>query len=279
MGGGERGAAGSGQAAEGLNVPAAAAGGAGSREPPHGLGYRQTRGGRRVGITHPRAPPTPRAPATRPVPRPGSQCAWRCHGGCGVVVAVARGATRPLGEVLWTGGVRKLWWLPCPHSVVPMVVPSTGGLWQGGVAVAPGLWHGVGQRRGCSVAASAGGGRVLGRARRPTGTSPRDGACHPTLPPPPRGAGAAAVLPAVGCLHRPGCPPSPLPMSGGAEGAAPLPQLNAVSTGHRHRSGDNGVLGCPQCRRACPARCQGERVSVCLAVPMVRACHGGERVG
>lgn len=57
-------------------------------------------------------------------------------------------------------------------------------------------------------------------------------------------------------------------MSGDAEGAAPLPQLNAVSTGHCHQGGDNGVSGCPHCHRACPACYQGERVSVRPAVPV-----------
>lgn len=59
---------------------------------------------------------------------------------------------------------------------------------------------------------------------------------------------------AAGCLH---CLParrdclSPVSMSGGAEGAAPLPQLNAVSTGHCHyHGGDSWASGCPHCHSA-----------------------------
>lgn len=118
------------------------------------------------------------------------------------------------------------------------------------------------------VSASAEGGRVLGRVCRPTGTSPRHRARHPTLPPPPRGVGAAAVLPAAGCLHRlpaqGGCP-SPTPMSGGAEGAAPLPQLNAVST--CHRGGDSWESRCPHHHSTCHAHHQGGWVTLWPAVP------------
>lgn len=109
------------------------------------------------------------------------------------------------------GGIRRLWWLPCPQ-LVPVAVPSTAVC---GTAVRRGeAWSSVGQRWGCSVSASAGGGRLLGQVHRPTGTSPRHGACHPTLPPAPRGVGAASVLSQQGaCIaSQPGvaaCPRCP----------------------------------------------------------------------
>ncbi|XP_035169386.1 potassium voltage-gated channel subfamily H member 2 isoform X1 [Oxyura jamaicensis] len=81
--------------------------------------------------------------------------------------------------------------------------------------------------RGCSVSASAGGGSAAGGSHRPVGTSPRHGARRPTPPPVP-------VL--LHCCRQreraaprgPRWHPSRSPMSVGAQGAAPLPQLNAV---------------------------------------------------
>lgn len=117
------------------------------------------------------------------------------------------------------------------------------------------------------------GGSAAGGSHRPVGTSPRHGARRPTPPPVP-------VL--LHCCRQreraaprgPRWHPSRSPMSVGAQGTAPLPQLNAVSAGW--------ALGGPQHRSACgacreSARCVWGRLCRCLAAgwrPLAERCVG-----
>lgn len=157
----------------------------------------------------------------------------------------------------------------------PHGCPFNGGLWHDGVA----LWWGCGGQ-GVGWCGSAlghlgvcvsGWGSGVGAGAPPHGdvTPSRDSSPHPATGT--TGCWCCRRAVGSGCLHRlpaRGGRPSPASMSGGAEGAAPLPQLNAVSTGHRRQSGDSWVSGCPRCCSACHAHCWGGRAPLRLAVPV-----------
>lgn len=163
------------------------------------------------------------------------------------------------------GSARCLGWLWCPQSTFPGPPRR---VFRGAVAHAawPRCW-------GCSVSASAGGGSAAGGSHRPVGTSPRHGARRPTPPPVP-------VL--LHCCRQreraaprgPRWHPSRSPMSVGAQGAAPLPQLNAVSAG-RASGGPQHWSACGACRES--AQCVWGRLCRCLAAgwcPLAERCVG-----